>query len=388
MKYDVCVVGGAGHIGAILSILFAYKGLKVCILDINQNAMDKIASGKLPFLEINYENYLKKALDDDNLFFTTDKNEVKNAKNVIITIGTSVDEFQNPRINDILRCIDELPILNHQLLILRSTIYPGVTDYISRHLKNKNINPLIAFCPERLVQGDGINEIQNLPQIVSGTTEIASDKAAILFKLIAPSIVKMQTMEAEFAKLFANTFRYIQFAAANSFYEMTTMAGLNYNKVLEGAQQDYPRLRDLPKAGFSGGSCVLKDTLQLCAFAEGKFSLGESAVKVNEGLPAFLVSQLEKKHDLKTKVIGLLGMAFKQNSDDIRASLSYKLKKILTFKAKQVLTNDPLVQLSQDPDLLPLDEVLYKSDILIICVPHNEYSNLEINKEIVNIWNS
>lgn len=388
MKYDICIVGGAGHIGSVLSILFAYKGLKVLIYDINKRSMDTISSGKLPFLEKGYETYLEKALMNNNLFFSDKPEDVQYAKNVIITIGTSVDEFQNPRMKDIIRCINELPIHNEQLLILRSTIYPGTTTYIDRYLKSKNLKPLLSFCPERLVQGNGIEEIQTLPQIVSGITKEAEEQASNLFKIIAPQIVIMSTKEAEFAKLFANTYRYIQFAAANQFYEMTTMAGLDYNKILDGAKQDYPRLRDLPSAGLAGGSCLYKDTVQLCAYAEGKFSLGEAAVKVNEGIPAFLVSQLEKKYDLTKKTIGLLGMSFKANSDDIRASLSYKLKNILTFKAKQVLTTDTLVPLTTDPTLLSLNEVIEKSDILIICVPHNEYKYLYKlqNKEVVNIW--
>jgi len=384
-KYDVCIVGGAGHIGAPLAILFASKGLKVLIYDLNQRTMDIIASGKLPFLENGCEPFLKSALEQKNLFFTTKADEVALSKHVILTIGTPIDEFHNPKIHEIIKCLDTLPIHNNHTLILRSTVFPGVTNYVHKYLKSKNLEPLIAFCPERIVQGEAIKEMPKLPQIVSGITEEAVTAAANLFKIISPKIVKLKTMEAEFAKLFANTYRYIQFATTNQFYEMVTTAGLDYNKILEGAKQDYPRLHDLPSPGFAGGPCLYKDTLQLCAYSEGKFNLGHAAIQANEGLPAFIVNELEKKYDLKTKTVGLLGMAFKANSDDQRTSLSYKLKKILMFKAKKVLTTDPLVN---DPDLLSLDYVLSKSDILIVCVPHDEYAfikNIE-GKEIVNIW--
>jgi UDP-N-acetyl-D-mannosaminuronic acid dehydrogenase len=390
MEYDICVCGGAGHIGSILSILFADKGKKVLIYDINRKAMDIIAGGKLPFLENGYEKYLSAALDNNNLFFTDKSDDVKNAEVVILTIGTSVDEMKNPRINDIIKCLDDLPIHNNQLLILRSTIYPGVTDYVRRHLKSKNLEPMLAFCPERLVQGNGFNEIQKLPQIVSGIDKKSEQKAANLFKLISPKIIYLDTMEAEFAKLFSNCYRYIEFAATNQFYEMATIAGLDYNKILNGVKEDYPRLRDMPSAGLAGGSCIYKDTAQLCAYYEGKFSLGEAAIQANEGLTYFIASQLEKRYPLDNLTVGLLGMAFKANSDDIRASLSYKLKKILTFKSKQVLTTDPLVPLAIDPTLLPLDVVIEKSDILIICVPHAAYKNIKsmTNKEIINVWNN
>jgi UDP-N-acetyl-D-mannosaminuronic acid dehydrogenase len=391
MKYDVCVVGGSGHIGSCLSILLASKGLKVLIYDINKQSMETIASGKLPFLDNGYESYLEKALKDGNLFFTNTPEQSANAKIVILTIGTNVDEYRNPRSNDIIRCINDLPLHNDQLLILRSTIYPGITQYVHKYLKEKGIEPLIAFTPERIVQGNAINEIQKLPQIVSGITKEAQEKAAELFLLITDKIVYMEPMEAEFAKLIANSFRYIQFAATNQFYEMTTSAGLDYNKILDGVKQDYPRLRDLPSPGLAAGSCLVKDTIQLCAYYQGKFMLGEAAVQANEGLPAFLVSQLEERFDgnndqhLSHETVGLLGMAFKADSDDNRASLSYKLKKILQFKAKKVLTTDPLVK--NDKGLLPLKDVIEQSDIIIICVPHSAYKDLDFGrKHVVNIW--
>lgn len=384
-KYDICIVGGAGHIGAPLAILFAHHGLKVLIYDLNQKAMDIIASGELPFLETGYEPFLKSALEQKNLFFTTKADEVAISKNVILTIGTPIDEFHNPKIYEIIKCLDSLPLHNEHTLILRSTVFPGVTEYVSKYLKNKGLEPLLAFCPERIVQGEAIRELQKLPQIVSGTSVQATHEAAKLFSMIAPQIVHLQTMEAEFAKLFANTYRYIQFAATNQFYEMATSAGLDYNKILDGAKQDYSRLRDLPGPGFAGGPCLFKDTLQLCAYSEGKFNLGQAAIQANEGLPAFLVNQLEKKHNLENKTVGLLGMAFKPNSDDARTSLSYKLKKILMFRAKAVLTTDPLIS---DPNLLPLNQVIHESDILIVCVPHSEYEKLHFpkNKEVINIW--
>jgi UDP-N-acetyl-D-mannosaminuronic acid dehydrogenase len=382
-NYDICIVGGAGHIGAPLAILFANQGLKVLICDINIEAMNTIKNGKLPFLENGSEILLTNALKLNNLFFTNQTDQISQSKTIILTIGTPIDEFHNPKIHEIIKCLDELPINNNHLLILRSTVFPGVSKYVSRYLATKNLFPLIAFCPERIVQGDAIREMQKLPQIVSGITEEAANQAALLFQMIAPQIIRLKPAEAEFAKLFSNAYRYIQFAITNQFYEMATTAGLNYNTILDGAKQDYFRLHDLPSAGFAAGPCLFKDTLQLCAYSEGKFNLGDSAIKANEGLPAFLVSQLEKDYELKNYTVGLLGMSFKSNIDDARSSLSYKLKKILTFKAKAVLTTDPFVQ---DSNLLSLDEVINYSDILIICAPHDKYRNLATSKKVINIW--
>lgn len=388
-EYDVCVVGGAGHIGLPLAVLFASKGLKVAIQDINADSIRTVLKGEMPFIEYECQSLLKDVLKNGNLFATTNTNVVALAEHIIITIGTPIDEFHNPKMDLVSKCLDTLPINNNQIVILRSTIFPGTTNFISKHLNNKGLCPNIAFCPERIAQGYAIKEMQQLPQIVSGITPSCEDRAAKLFSKIAPSIVRMNVMEAEFAKLFANAYRYIQFAATNQFYEMVTEAGLDYGRVLEGVKQDYPRLKDLPGPGFAAGACLYKDTLQLAAYADGQFGLGLAAIQVNEGLPSFIVRQLEKEYneygyELSTKTVGLLGMAFKANIDDTRTSLSYKLKKLMKMKAKKVLSHDPLVK---DPDLSPLETVLDESDILIVCVPHSAYKGLDFKgKHVVNIW--
>ena len=100
----------------------------------------------------------------------------------------------------------------------------------------------------------------------------------------------------------------------------------------------------MPSAGFAAGPCLLKDTMQLLSFSRNNFSLGNSSMLVNEGLILYLIDKLEKKYNLKTKKVGLLGMAFKAESDDTRSSLSYKINKILNINAKEVLTTDPFVK--------------------------------------------
>ncbi|HEU0048966.1 MAG TPA: UDP binding domain-containing protein, partial [Nitrososphaera sp.] len=228
--------------------------------------------------------------------------------------------------------------------------------------------------------------LQKLPQIVSGTTQNAEDRAAQVFLQIAPSVVRLKPIEAEFAKLFANAYRYIQFATANQFYMMANTAGLDYYRILQGMKQDYPRMRDIPTAGLAAGPCLFKDTMQLTAFCDNEFSLGNSAMLINEGLPLYLVNRIALKMDLSNQTIGLLGMAFKADSDDQRSSLSYKLKKVLRFRAREVLTTDPLV--ANDPEILPLEEVVDKSDLLILCTPHQVYKNLDLKgKPVVDLWN-
>jgi UDP-N-acetyl-D-mannosaminuronic acid dehydrogenase len=342
--HDVCIVGGAGHVGAPLAILLATKGLRTLIYDVNVRTMELLASGRMPFFEEGATPLLEQALADERLSFTSQAAGAAGVPIVIVTIGTPIDEFHNPMLSVVQRCIDDLlPHLSDgQTIILRSTIFPGVTDWVHRYLKTRGKRINVAFCPERVVQGFSIRELQTLPQIVSGTSTQAEDIAGKLFSMIAPKVVKMIPKEAEFAKLISNAYRYIQFATTNQFYMMVQAAGCDYNRLLAGLKEEYPRA-DVPRPGLAAGPCLFKDTLQLAAATNNVFSLGYAAMQVNEGLPAFLVEQLALRLPLSELTVGVLGMAFKPESDDVRASLSYKLKKLLERQAKAVLTTDPFV---------------------------------------------
>jgi UDP-N-acetyl-D-mannosaminuronic acid dehydrogenase len=385
--FDVAVIGGAGHVGAPLSIVLASKGLRTLVYDKDAVAVAALAEGRMPFREVGGESLLRQAIRDRCLEFTCDPAAVRGVPIVVITIGTPVDEFRNPRVELVRRCVDELlPYLtDEQIIVLRSTVSPGVTDYVDRYLRVHGKSIGIAFCPERVVQGKAIEEMGTLGQIVSGTTLEAEETAARLFSRIAPTIVRMRPREAEFAKLISNAYRYIQFAAANQFYMMVASAGLDYGRVLAGLKKDYPRLRDLPGPGFAAGPCLMKDTMQLTAFDQFAFPLGNAAMTVNEGLPNFLVDRLAAGRDLTKTRVGILGMAFKADIDDTRESLSYKLAKIVRFRGAQVSYSDEHVR---DPGFVSKEELVRSVDVVIVGVPHAAYRGLRVpsSVEVVDLW--
>jgi len=385
---DICVVGGAGRVGLPLSIVFASKDRRVLIYDLNQQSMDVIRSGKMPFREQDAEPLLRDALSKGLLTFTSRADDAAGARAVVVTIGTPVDEFLTPSLRVMTRCFDDLlPFLSEeQLIVIRSTVYPGVTESMAKYAQSKGKRLKLAFCPERIVEGHAIEELQSLPQIVSGTCAEAEEAAAELFSLIAPEVVRLAPIEAELVKVFSNAYRYIEFAVTNQFYMIASAANVDYYRILDGMKRDYPRSKDFPRAGLTAGPCLFKDTMQLASFYRNQFGLGFDAMLVNEGMPQFIVDRLDSQYPLEKMTVGLLGMAFKAESDDPRFSLSYKLKKILAIRAKSVLTTDPYVQ--GDPTLLPLDEVIQRSDILILCAPHRAYRDLDVGqKVIVDIWN-
>ncbi len=384
---DLTVVGGAGHVGIPLVLAFAARGFTVNVNDINEAALATLAQGRLPFIEHGGQELLTDALRKERLFFTSKPNEISTAGPVIVTIGTPVDEFLNPERHVVQDCINALlpHMRDGQLLVLRSTLYPGTTEWIDSHLKRHRRKLKVAFCPERIVQGFGIEELGRTPQIISGTSPEAEEEAAALFTPIVPELVRLKPIEAEFAKLFNNAYRYIEFAITNQFYLIAKAAGVDYHRILRAMKHNYPRARHIPRPGFAAGPCLVKDTMQLLAFARNEFGLGNTAILVNEGLVLHVIGDLRRSHDLSTMTIGLLGMAFKAEIDDVRASLSYKFKKALAPYVREVLTTDPFV--TTDPDLLPLDEVVARSDLLILCTPHQCYRDADFRgKPIVDVW--
>lgn len=387
-KYDVVVVGGAGHIGIPLSLVMADRGLRTLILDINQAAMDELQAGRMPYYEEGGEPMLAKALEDGMLGFTSDYAGVAGVPAIIVTIGTPIDEFHNPNVRLLTSCLEGLaPYLSDdQTIILRSTIAPGGTDHADRLLRQMGKGTKLAFCPERVVQGEGIAEIQTLPQLISGTSPEAVEAARALFSRFAPAVVELSRQEAEYAKLVCNAYRYIHFAATNQLYMMVENAGIDYNALLAKMRQGYPRMATIPGPGFAAGPCLMKDTMQLFAFNQHNFILGQVAMTINEGLPNYLVERLGRSRDLTRSRVGILGMAFKADSDDIRDSLSYKLGKLLRYKGAQVSYSDEWVK---DPTFVTKEEMMATCEVIIIGVPHTAYRGLEMpaSVEVVDLWN-
>jgi UDP-N-acetyl-D-mannosaminuronic acid dehydrogenase len=382
---DVVVVGGCGHVGLPLGLAFADRGLNVALFDLNGDAVDLVESGVMPFAEAGADEVLQRVVGS-HLIATTDPGVVATAENVVIVIGTPVDEHLNPDPNAVSEAVAQMgdSLRDGQLLVLRSTVYPGTTALVEATVAQLGKSIDVAFCPERIAEGKAMTELFELPQIVSSRQPGALDRAEKLFRNLASQMVRMEPEEAELAKLFTNTWRYIRFATANQLFMMANDFGLDYERIRAGLTFDYPRASDLPGAGFAAGPCLLKDTMQLAAFNNNNFVLGHSAMMVNEGLPLYMVSRLERTYPLSTMTVGLLGMSFKAESDDIRSSLSYKLKRLLRFKAKEVLCHDPFVTV--DSSLSPLEEVLERSDLLILSTPHSVYKGLQLDVPLIDIW--
>jgi UDP-N-acetyl-D-mannosaminuronic acid dehydrogenase len=384
---DICIVGGAGHVGLPLALVFAAAGQRVIVQDRNRQALDTIKGGTMPFIEYDAGPLLASALRDGLLDFSSDARDIARAHVIIVAVGTPVDEYLNPNLRALLDLFENIrPYLDpSQTIIIRSTVFPRTCRHVLASLSRGGGEWHIAYCPERIAQGYAIRELNELPQIVSGCTEDAVNRASALFSLIAPQIIRLEVEEAEFAKLFTNAWRYIQFAAANQFYMIAESAGVDFNRVRKAMVDGYGRAASLPTAGFAAGPCLLKDTMQLAAFNANRFTLGQAAMGINEGLPAFLVESLKQRHALEKTKVGILGMAFKADIDDIRDSLSYKLGKVLRFHGADVSYSD---EFAQDPTFITKEQLVESNDVVIVGVPHGAYRTLVMPEhvEVIDLW--
>ena len=384
-RKEIVIVGGCGHVGLPLGLVLADRGYGVSLLDLDSKKAVQINSGEMPFLEEGAEPLLRRLIGK-GIVATTDSGCLSGAQIVITVVGTPVDRHLSPDMNEVYRIMDDVicKMADRSLLILRSTVYPGMTKLIHDRIRALGRKIHLAFCPERIAEGRAIEELATLPQLVSAFDPDAMQSATELFQSIAPRVIQLSPLEAELAKLFANSWRYLNFAISNQFFLLAENYGLDFYRIYDAVTRDYPRMKSFAKPGFAAGPCLLKDTLHLGAFAQNNFFLGHAAMLVNEGLPNFIVEKLRRTGNVKKRV-AILGMAFKANSDDPRESLSYKLRNLLSLEAEQVYCTDPFVS---DSSFVPLNEALARAEVIILGAPHSVYRDLQIpaSKLVVDIW--
>jgi UDP-N-acetyl-D-mannosaminuronic acid dehydrogenase len=205
-------------------------GHNVQAFDIDVEKVQQVNAGKMPFRELGAENLLAEVLKQGNFIATNAVDVIKKAQIVIVVIGTPVDEHLSPNpntvIDEIVKFKDQLN--SDQLLLLRSTVYPGVTRKLDLKLQTLIPGISVAFTPERIIEGQAIKEIRSLPQIIGTTSIDVYEKTSNFFGSLSIKTIHVSPEEAELAKLFTNVWRYVKFAAANQFWLMSNEAGLDF----------------------------------------------------------------------------------------------------------------------------------------------------------------
>ena len=384
-KNNICIIGGVGHVGAPLGLVLSSKGYNVVLIDKDKKNIKSLNNGIMPFLEEGSTKLLKKMIIKKKIYATQNLSEVKKSRYIIICIGTPINSQLNPNLKNFVNFFYSLKkyLNKNHIIIIRSSVYPGVSNKVFEIIKNRCRN--LSYCPERIVQGKAIVELPKLSQIVSGKNTRAKLESGKLFKKISKKIIYTGIMEAELIKLFSNAYRYINFSISNQFYMICKNQNIDFHKIRKIMRDDYKRNANIPMAGFAAGPCLLKDTMQLSSFYNHKFSLGHTAMSINEGLPKFLIKKLNKEYNLRKKTIGILGLSFKCDTDDLRDSLSIKLLKQLKARKIKTLQSD---EYYKDKHNIDKKLLVKKSDIIIVATPHKAYKNLKIskNKILVDIW--
>ncbi|MEY2467643.1 MAG: UDP-N-acetyl-D-mannosaminuronic acid dehydrogenase, partial [Actinomycetota bacterium] len=199
---DLVIVGGCGRVGLPLGLAFADRGLTVGLYDVNEHAVGVVNAGQMPFQEDGAEDVLARV--GNELLVMTDPSLVSRAEHVLVVIGTPVDEHLDPRPTAVPDAIEALAphLRDGQLLVLRSTLYPGVTAMVEQLIARLGLKIDVAFCPERIAEGAALTELFDLPQIVAGRTASAQARAEKLFGALTASTVALSPEEAELAQLF------------------------------------------------------------------------------------------------------------------------------------------------------------------------------------------
>lgn len=387
---NVAIIGACGHVGLPLAVLVAEAEFNTYGIDLNSEAVDLANKGMATFKEKNLNERLSNIQKSGFLnFIKADTIQADAAliesDVVIIIIGTPIDSENNPRMEPLFELAELLNRvdLSEKVIILRSTVSPGTTAVFAEKL---NQSPkALAFCPERVQQGNSLVELEKFPQIVGMHS---GNRAAVhnFFWKVLPDVelIEATDLEAEIGKLFTNMARYIEFAVANEFQMIANSFGVDGTDIIQKFKKSYPRM-SLAKPGPNvGGPCLFKDGKFLLKNVSG-MTMTEMAFRVNEGMPAYIVQQMQPLPGDRALI---LGAAFKAESDDIRNSLSFKLKKLLINEGVDVTIYDPHV-----PGYEKLPK-LDGFDYFVVMTPHSQIEKLlgqidderNANSTIVDFW--
>ena len=391
---DTVAVVGLGRVGLPFALFLAQHGCTVHGVDNNLKSIEVLRSGQMPFREDGAQDALDATLGK-RFHPTDDIAALAKAETIIITLGTPVDDFNNPiflPIENLLRAT--MPHLHSgQLVVLRSTVAPGSTEHLGRLIERSTAfrighDLFLAFCPERIAEGKSFTELPEVPQIVGGLDAASSERAARFFSQITSTVIQVDARSAELSKLFCNMYRYIDFAVANEFMMIAAQHDREVYPILNAINRNYKR-GGIKSPGLTGGPCLYKDGF----FLTGKIPYNElisSAWKIHETTPAYLVERARAYKPIDGAKVAILGLAFKRDIDDIRNSLAFKLKKILLAEGADVHLHDPLLPSE------PIADALRDAAFVFLAMNHSAFDALtparlreqtQPDAVVCDIWN-
>jgi len=401
LKRKTVAVIGIGRVGLPLALVLASEEFFVYGVGRDVKKIEELKQGTMPFIEKDADVLLKKHVHK-TFIPTIEYAVIEKCDYIVLTLGTPIDENMNPVYDQInatlIAC--KTYFKKGQTLILRSTVSPKTTEYVKHFLNDiKGItvgeNFFLAFCPERIAEGYSLEEIKSIPQIIGAPDKISARKASELFKQIGVETLITDDISAELAKLFTNMYRYINFAIANEFMVLANNYNRDIYQIVHMINYKYKR-GGLKLPGLTGGPCLFKDGFFL--ISDLPFNdLISTSWKINESIPLLLVKQIRERTKLENKKVALLGLAFKSEIDDIRESLSFKVRKALLRERAHVFLHDPFVREYVNQSVgKDVYEAIKDADVIFIATNHKAYQKLDLSRVkklvkksciISDVWN-
>ena len=399
--FDVCVVG-TGRVGLPLALSLMEVGHRVVGIDRDPMIRDAVAEGRMPWKEPGYDGLISQK----TLAVHADMSWAGQARFIVVTVGTPLHWHVESDLGQVQTVLESIaPHLRAgQMLVLRSTVSPGTTAFVSRWLSRYTElavgeELMLAFCPERIAEGQARAELRSLPQVIGADDPTSHAMGAELFGSLAPTVLHTDPVSAELVKLFTNMVRYVNFAVANQLTLVAERFGANVYDIREMANLDYPR-EHIPMPGLTAGSCLRKDFGMLSEWSAYP-DLFLMAWKVNEHMPVFLVERVLERTPLHERTVALLGWTFKADTDDPRDSLSPKLMRYIEreLPATVRVSDHHLPAQIEDTTLGYLDnwdarEAVRGADVIFVAVAHRGYGAVLSELEslapgawVVDLWN-
>jgi UDP-N-acetyl-D-mannosaminuronic acid dehydrogenase len=403
-------VFGMGYVGITLAVSLANRGHQVTGIDIQENIVALLNSGKSHVFEPGLPEMLSSNLERDSLSFDTVLKD--NANQVyIVAVGTPLNHNSQPdlaSLTQVLKVISKVLKVGDQIM-LRSTVPVGVTREVVIPYFEKAINLVagkdffVTFAPERTIEGKAMYELKTLPQVIGGYSEKCLNQSAGFWSTLTSTVIRSESLEAaEMVKLANNTFRDLSFAFANELAMIADDYNVDAFELIKSANEGYPRnIIPLPSPGV-GGYCLTKDPILFSCNSKGlrpDAVLGLSSRKINERAALYPVKIIQKyakniEVNLKEVNVLILGIAFKglPETKDLRGSVAIDALNALKGMVGKISGWDAIVK-SEDISKAgfntvdDLDDAINQSDVVLLLnnhpsnVPPSIYNATKQNKK-------
>jgi UDP-N-acetyl-D-mannosaminuronic acid dehydrogenase len=394
---NVCVIG-LGFVGLTLAIKLIDNGFNVYGVETNKKTLGLIKNKKSPFFEPGMDQKLKKAVLNKKLIAASLIKKNISISTYIVTIGTPINsqkKFSSINIENVTKAIASV-LKTNDLVILRSTVALGVTNDLVRPILAKTgINFRLAFCPERTIEGNALNELSAIPQIIGGINEESAKAAEIFFSHVTSTLIVADSKAAELTKLISNTYRDVSFAFSNEIAMICQSNNINAVNVIAAANEKYSRC-SIPSPGPVAGPCLEKDSYILFESlkkSKSKCNVILTSRIVNERLVKeslnFIIKKIKKTCPNNKIKIGILGLAFKgvPETNDLRGSPSLEIIKSLKkeFQLQQMYGYDPCLNNKEITSLglkapRTLNAVFKNAHVILIVNNNKIFQDMNFNK--------